>query len=164
MRNRRDKKGWGRGEALQEEIPPLAAPVISRAERNVARDNKRDKAGGIQFGWCHSAAPQLFGPVSLKSIAQYLSVMEHTFGPGTHPWIACISSLHMHTYIRCSSENHLVNSWWGRIFKRNLWFSDAEYLVFPEIVSKKEIKQCYLSILNIHVVWSSWCIEQQFQN
>lgn len=50
MRNRRDKKGRGRGEALQEEIPPLAAPVISRAERNVARDKKRDKAGGIQFG------------------------------------------------------------------------------------------------------------------
>lgn len=65
---------------------------------------------GIGFGWCHSAGPQLFGPVPLKAIAKrsvpcgVRARREKHSGAedGAHAWIAhCyrLSYTHAHTYM-----------------------------------------------------------------
>lgn len=173
------RRGSGRGEALQEELSTGGEQVGAECRSWhgtskpclllwLAKQREKWEEAGITGNtiWVvPHAAPQLFGPLSLKSIAK--PSLPHAKGrqgralsyeAGTHTWIAhCYQFILMYTHIRrCSSENPLINSWYGRIFKSELWLSDPEYSAFPKSGTGKKLSNdsatwCFL---NMHAVWS----------
>jgi len=58
-----------------------------------------------------------------------------------------------------AAENPLMNSWQGRIFKSNLWFSDIEYSGGAK--KKLSNETTTYQFLNIHAVWSSLMIHRR---
>lgn len=113
----RRSRGCGRGEALQEALslsghqagaggkrwrgaskPWLTLWLAGQGEMQtgtIGKVRRRWEEQGIWHGWCPSAAPQLFDPVSLKSVTRRSPPWgKGTHGKallckaGAHPWVA----------------------------------------------------------------------------
>lgn len=116
---------------------------------------------GIRFAWCHSAAPQLFGPLWLKSMAKRsLPRAGHTQkGTAVEGWSTRTDCSRLpidrHTHTRPPTqgggENRLISSWQGRIFKSDLWFAALPKLGIGKKWSNGTATYYFL---NIHAVRS----------
>lgn len=153
MRNRKEEKGWGRGAVPQEELS-MAGERWEQGQELVWAAST-----GCSWDWkSRGTRKGQQGRVLWKCLRiPHRSETES----GTHSWTArygqftCICT---HLY-NGAAENPLMNSWQGRIFKSNLWFSDIEYSGGAK--KKLSNETTTYQFLNIHAVWSSLMIHRR---